>query len=326
MSEANASTTNTASATEAMPSLDERIDSVFGPSDPAGEGGSPPPPASDAASPAGSEASDPLAQARAERRAKLAELNAKSRAQVDAKTAVREAEQLRKQLADAEARTKAYESYVDPSKLTKEQFFDLAAQNPNLTAQELGSWLREQMADPSQAAVRAARSAVDPEIARLQAKLDETSKKLESFVEQQQTVQQRAAEDSAHQQLAAFTAENAATSPYAASFLQAYGPEEFRKVVEAVLPNVVGGGAQAVLDDVEDLLLSRHKQLTAWNPGASPANQRPQATIPRTNHAAAQAPTHVTNTLAQQRSSVVDEAAELAKMSLEERAAIAFGF
>lgn len=317
MSEATAPTTEA----PALPSLDERLDSVFGPSEPAGEDGQPPPPAEGQASPAASVEPDALAKARADRKAKLAELNAKSRSAVDAKAAMKENEILRRKLAETEERTKAYATYVDPTKLTKEQFFALAQQNPELSPQDLGNWLREQMADPTAAAARAAKTAVDPQIAKLQEALDAANAKIDGFMQKQQTAAEQAQERAALEQFAGFTAQNAATSPLAARFLEQHGVEEFHALTmgaaDALPPNA---GPQALLDEIEDRLTELGKIYAA-----GPANQqRMQATTPRPNHAAAQAPTHVTNSLAQQRSGVVDGSAQLAKLSLIERANLAF--
>lgn len=317
MSEATAPTTE---ATP-LPSLDERLDSVFGPADAADEVGQPSPPPEGQASPAASAEPDALAKARAERRAKLAELNAKSRSAVDAKAALRENEMLRRKLAETEERSKAYATYVDPKKLSKEQFFALASQNPELSPQELGNWLREQMADPSAIATSAAKRAVDPEIAALKQANEELRKELTGFIAKQQTVAEQAQERVALEQFAGFAHQNAQTSPLAARFLEHHGIEEFHALTmgaaEALPPNA---GPQALLDEIEDRLTELGK-IYAAGPAA---NQRPQATTPRPNPAAAQAPTHVTNSLAQQRSGVVDGSAQLAKLSLIERANLAF--
>lgn len=324
MSEVAATTQQTTPAAPADlgGTVEERANALFNTSDPAGEAGSPESPLSnDTGSPAGSEALDPLAKARADRKAKLGELNAKTRAAVDAKNAQREAEQLRVRLAEAEAKTKAYETYVDPTQLTKEQFFDLAKSNPNISPQELGVWLREQAEDPQAAAARAAQTAIDPKLAKLQADLEAANAKIDGFLTKQQTAAEQVAEQQAAHQFASFAQENAATSPLAARFLEQRGLQEFYDLtmgaVEALPPNA---GRQALLDEIEDRLTDVGRLYMA----APASPQRPQANIPRTNPAAAQAPTHVTNQLAQQRSRVVDEEAALENMSLEERAAILF--
>lgn len=265
-------------------------------------------------------APDQLAQDRAARRAKaLEELNAKTRNAVDSKAAQREAEQLRRQL---QAERDRAANLVDVSGLTPTQILELG-QRAGHAPKTMAEALAAAAGNPEILAAHAARRAVDPELAALKQSNEALKAQLEGYIQQQNTQSEQQAEDSAHGQLAAFTTQNAPTSPYAASFLKAYGPEEYRKVVEHVMPNVVGGGPQGVLDEVEDFLLARHKALGVWSP-AQAAPQRTQANPPRIPGPATQAPTHVTNSLAQQRSSVVDEEAALQDLPYEERASVIF--
>jgi hypothetical protein len=305
-----------------VPSLEERSAAAFGLSESAGDAGAPSDSPADAASPAVLAEPDAAAKARADRRAALDELKAKERQKVDAMAAIRERDELRKQLNEERERAKAYATHVDPSKLTKDQFFALAEKNPELTPQELGEWLRERMANPEAAAANAAKRAVDPEIAQLKQLVEQQQAAINSFMQSQQTAQEQAVERQAFEQFNAFTLENAATSPYSARFLERHGPEQFYRLVRSAAQAVPEhAGPQAILDEIEENLTQLGSIYQAA-PAAAP--QRRQANLSPTNQAAAKAPTHVTNTLAQQRSSVVDEDTDWAALTFEERSARLF--
>lgn len=297
-------------------SLDERSAAAFGSAESAVGDESTPPEASAAVS------ADPEAAAkRAERRAALARLEQSERERVDVKAALRERDELRAKLREAEERSKQYERYVDPSKLTKEQFFALAHERPDLDPRELGEWIRERMANPDLAAAQAARKAVDPELAALRKQNEELLARVESFAQSQERAASERAEREAADQFFAFTKENAGASPFAARFLERHGPEEYVKLAtraaEMVPPHA---GPQAVLDEIEEQLAA----LSGLYQAETASPQRRQAP-PHTAPAAAQAPTHVSNTLAQQRSSVVNEDEEWARLPFEERSARVFG-
>lgn len=328
MSEANQASTATTtpeangSGVTVVPSIEERAAAAFGLSESAGEAGASSAAPAGAVSPAGSVEPDAVAKARQDRRAALDKLRAEERAKVDAMAAIRERDDLRRQLQEERDRAKAYATHVDPSKLTKEQFFELAEKNPGLSPQDLGEWLRERMANPEQVAATAARKAIDPELAELKKLVAEQKATIDGFMQSQQQAHHDAVERQASEQFYAFTHENAASAPTAARFLEKFGAKEFHplalRAVQALPP---GCGPQAVLDEIEEQL----SQLGAIYPAQPVANQqRRQASPLTTNTAAAQAPTHVTNSLAQQRSSVVDEDKDWASLSFEERSARVF--
>lgn len=300
-------------------SLEQRSAAAFGMPDPAGEVGAATP--ADPASPVGSVTPDAAAQARAERRAALEKLKTEERGRVDAMSAIRERDELRKQLSEERERSKAFATYVDPSKLTKEQFFGLAEKNPELTPQELGEWLRERMANPEAAAANAATRAIDPKLTAMEKRLAEQQAVIDDFMKAQTSAKEDAVEREAAEQFYSFTRENAATSPYAARFLEKHGAEEFYKLAQRAAQDVPPhGGAQAILDEIEE-------NLSAFGAiySAQPAEpQRRQASPTSPNPAAAQAPTTVSNTLAQQRTSVVDEDGDWAALPFEERSARLF--
>lgn len=263
---------------------------------------------------------DAAAKARAARREALAQAQQRERERVDATTAMRERDELRRKLTEAEEKTKAYATYIDPKQLTKEKFFALAEQNPELTPQELGEWLRERMANPEAAAAKAARTAIDPELAALRKQVADQAAALEAFQQAQQQTAAQAEEQQAAAQFFAFTQQNAASAPLAHRFLEAHGHDEFLKLALSAAQYVPEhAGPQAILDEVEERLTALVSPYTTASPQRTPAT-------PSSPHLApAKAPTNVSNTLAQQRSSVVDESADFARLSLEERASRLFG-
>lgn len=302
-------------------SFEERSAALFGTSETAGEPGASSVAPADAASPAASVEPDAVTKARQERRAQLEKLRAEERAKVDSMSAIRERDELRRQLQEERERAKAYATHIDPTKLTKDQFFELASKNPDLSPQELGEWLRERMANPEAAAAQAAKRAVDPELAQLKRLVEEQKAQIDSFMQTQQQSHAEAVERQAAEQFYAFTRENAAIAPTSASFLENFGPDEFYKLAhraaQVVPPHA---GPQAILDEIEENLSRLAKVYTAPSAGQQ---QRRQAPLTPSS-AAAQAPTHVTNSLAQQRSSVVDEDKDWASLSFEERSARVF--
>lgn len=279
------------------------------------------------AAPAAEKTPEQLAAERKARRdATLADLKAKTREGVDAKSARSEAESLRRQL-ERERQERA--GLIDPRGLTPLQILELGQQAGHTPAQ-IAEALKAARENPELAAAHAARKVVDPEIQQLRQQLYQERQERERFEQQYRTAQERAEEDAAHQTMVSFASENAATAPYSSSFIKAHGAGKFRKAVEHVLSEgmVVGAGSQAVLDAVEDFLIEEYRTtqqgLSAWTPTAAAATQRTQANNPRSLGTATQAPTHVTQSLAQQRSSVVDEEAALQDLPYAERAAAVF--
>lgn len=324
MPEAIAATTQTTNEAPAELSgtVEERADAIFGP-DVIDDGSDGDEVSADAAAAAPAPApaveppvEDANAKARAERRAKLAELNAKTRANVDSRAAQREAEQLRQQLAEANARAA---QLVDPTALDPLKIIELG-QRSGHSPQAIAEALKKAMGSPELAAAHAAKQAVDPVVAKLQSDLSAALRRIDSFEQSQQTARAQAEEDAAHQSFAAYTQQNVSTSPLAARFLEQHGPAEFRRLTEGATQDLPPGvGAQAVLDEIEDRLTALGKIYAA-----PAAPQRTQANPTRPLGTATQAPTHVTNSLAQTRSSVVDEEAALQDMPYEERASYIF--
>lgn len=304
-----------------LPSLEERSAALFGPdtsSEPADDTAGTAPPA---ASPASAADSGDAAAARAARREAIAKLAEQERSSVDAKALKREHSELQQRLASAEKRAEEAERMasqrIDMTGLTEDQFFE-HARNAKVTPQRLGEWLREQMANPELAAARAATSAVDPKIAALEKRIAEQQEQLQGFLAGQQSAHEEAEEEHAFHSFSNYTVNNAATSPHTAAFLREFGSEDFRKLATSAAARVPpNAGPQAVLDEIEENL-SRLARVYA----ASPAAAKPS--IPQHTRGAAQPMTTVSNSLAQQRASVVDEDADWASLPFEERSARLF--
>jgi hypothetical protein len=326
-------TTTTTAETDLSGTVEQRADALFGPTiyddgdETEADGSATEETAAAPAAPAAKTPEQLAAERKARRDADLAALKAKTRDGVDSKTAMRRAEELERQLQTERAERSAL---VDPRKLTPLQLLELG-QIAGHTPQSIAEALKAARDNPEYAAQNAARKVVDPELAALRQQNQALESKVETFLQRQQRQEAEAAEQAAYGQLADFTSQNAATAPYTASFIKTAGADKFRKTVEHVLEQglVVGGGPQAVVDAVEDFLIAEHsalrQQLDAWNPTAAAGPQRTQANQPRSLGTATQAPTHVTNSLAQQRSSVVNEEADLEAMPYQERASFIFG-
>jgi hypothetical protein len=266
-------------------------------------------------------ASGDVDAARRERLAKLAELRKAETASVDAKAQKKQHEELQQRLAAAEkAREEAErmaQQRIDVSSLDERGFFEAAAK-ARVTPQRLAEWLKEQQANPELAASRAVETAIGPKLSPLEQRLAETEARLQTFLDAQQSERMQAEEDAAFHHIAQFTSANSVTSPRSAAFLQKFGPNEFRKLATSAAASVPpGAGPQAILDNIEENLAAL---AVIYAPQGAPA----KTSIPQPNPAAAKAMTTVSNTLAQQRASVVDEDAEWASLPFEERSARLF--
>ena len=311
-------------------SFEERSQSVFGrttndapvaPSDPADEASSLQSPQ---ASPAGSEG-EALAAERAARRAKLDELKAGERERVDAQARHRAGEQAQRRAEAAERERdelrQRLNGYVDPATLSDPAKFFEYAQTHVKDPKKLGEWLRKQSENPELIAAEYAQKAVDPRIQALEQRLAQQDEAMQRMAHDREARERHAAEESAAHDFASFTEQQAATSPLSTRFLHEYGHDEFKTLAKGIvgqLPN--GAGYQDLLDAIEDQLapLSRMFSPAQGNP------QQSRAHLP-SNHAAAKAPTTVSNMLAQGRASVVDEERDWASLPFEERSRRAFG-
>lgn len=254
------------------------------------------------------------ADAAEERRARLAALKERERASVDAKQRQHEADQIRARLEEAERRARENEeklrSRIAPEELDEAKFFELAEQL-KVPPTKLADWLRERMANPEAAAAQAARAVVDPKVSALEKKLAEQEQVIQRFLADQQRQRAEAEEQAAAQEFFEFTAQNATSAPYASSFLKTRPQEFYKLALSAARRLPEGAGAQAILDQVEE-------DLTLLAPifGSQPSNAKHN---PPPSPAAAKAITTVSNALAQERASVVDDSVDLASLSFEDR-------
>lgn len=265
------------------------------------------------ASPAASDDAAARAQARRER---LAAMAARERQHVDQRARLAAADRLERELAAERQRAAELEkranTYIDPSKLDAATFFQLAEQSKVEPAQ-LGEWLRNAMANPERVAVSSARKAIDPELEAIRRENAEIKNELQSYITAQRRAEERAEE--ARMEQAFVQAVTPDVAPTAHVFLAKFGPEEFLKVARSAgrtLPE--GAGQQALIDTIEEHL---EQFASAFLP-AQPVSKAPASPSPV--RAAAKANTTVSNAMAQQRASVVDED-DFADLSYDERLA-----
>lgn len=278
-------------------------------------------PPADPASPAGSADTAPATSAAEDRKRRLAELSEAESKKIAKKQRQAEADKLAKELAETRQRAEAAEaraaSLVDPDSLDEAAFFRLAHAK-GIGPEKLGAWIREAMTNPERiaeaTAQEAARKVVDPKLSELEKRLMKAEQELEAERNNRTLAEQRAIELQAAQEFESFTKNNAGTSPYAARYLAKRGSDAFYALATHAAQNVPeGSGWQAVLDHIEESL-SGFADIYGTDPSNASA-----AKPPITKTAAAKANT-VSNALAQNRASVVEET-DWADLPLEERVA-----
>lgn len=315
---ANPSATPQPNGSGVIPSLEDRMAALTtaATSESAAEGAEvgsgTPSPASPAPSPAVSDA----AKAAEERRARLDALKTRERASVDAKTRQHEADQIRARLEAADRERAALQEQlkgrIAPDELDEAKFFQLAEQL-KVPPAKLADWLRERMANPEAAAAQAARAVVDPKMTALERKIAEQEQTIQRFLADQAKQREDAEEQAAAREFFDFTSQNASSAPYASAFLKARPNEFYRLALSAARQLPAGAGPQAILDQVEENL-----SLLAPVFGTTSTPSNGKHALPP-HPAAAKAPTTVSNALAQERASVVDDSVDLASLSFEDR-------
>jgi hypothetical protein len=278
--------------------------------------------APDAPAPAAPAAAPPLAEdaARKERRARLEALSRETREAVDRKERQTASEKLARDLAAAQARAAEAEKRAaaaldravlkDPIKVMR------LMEAEGIHADKVAEAIRESITNPDVVASRAAREAVSPEI---QAMRDEIAASREQVKQLLATVAQRdaAAEEQRHTEaFVQHAAASATRAPLAAALLK-HDRAEFLQIAEIASRRVhEGAGADALLDALEDVLDSDVRQVAQKYAAIYGTAQPSPAT--QTRRGAVQ-PNTVSNSLAQERGSLVEEE-DLAKLPLEERA------
>lgn len=265
----------------------------------------PEPAAEEAPAPPAAAAADSDAASRAaERRARLAAMQETLRKQVDSKRRQNEAHDYARNYEEAQRRAQELEAAaakrIDPASLDEAGFFKLANQL-NISPQRLGEWIRDATLNPEQAAAAAAKQALDPRIAAAEERAAKAEALVQEFIAEQQRAQ--AAHYEAQQRAAFVQSIAAEEAPHAAKFIASFGADEFLKIADSAsrgLPD--NAGRQALLDVIEENL-ERLAQVFMPTSSAPSSNGKQ---LPHVQPAAAKATT-VSNSVAQERASVVED-------------------
>lgn len=267
--------------------------------------------------------SDPEAtKRREERRARLAEVAARTREGVDRKERLSAQEKLAREHAAAVARAEKAEALA-AARLDVENFDEAAlfalAEKKKIDPARLANWIRDSISNPERlaeaAALKATQAAYDPKLAAIEAENAALKARLDAFEATQQSA--RAAAEEAHhtQVFLGHVKGQAARAPMAVKLLEASSEEfiEIANTAAGLIPD--GAGADALLDKIEDLLDSEGRRIyqTYASLYGNPATSR--ASTP----SGAAKPNTVSNSLAGERAAVVEEE-DFAKLPLEERA------
>lgn len=253
-------------------------------------------------------------KAREARKARLAQLKAEERARVDARAKFAERDQLARQLAEAQERAKRLEEErakaIDPDKLDEAAFFELAAR-AGVSPEKLAQFLSSQVEDPARLAAQRAQQALDPRIAAAEERVRRAEEQVQQFIAAQQQREAQAREAQLRQEFVASVKPEAA--PRAAAFIGKFGQDEFLKIADAAADSLpAGASTQDLIDEIEDKLGELASVFGVQTPPAASAR------TPSLPNGAAK-PTTVSNSLAQDRATVVDDD-DFASLPIEERA------
>lgn len=278
------------------------------------------------ATPVASAADSDSEKRRAERKARLDAVAAQNRESVERKERQAAQERIQREHAEAVARAEAAEKraagLVDISALDEASFLRLAEQK-GIDGAKLGAWMRDAMTNPERvaeaAALKATQAEYDPKLSAIQAENAALKARLDAF-EAQQAASRQAAEDAHHTNLFLGHVEKSAERAPLAVKLLAHDRDEFIEIANIAASRIpAGAGAEALMDKIEDILdsdvraVSQKYAAIYGSPAATP--QAPSRASAPT--AAAKANT-VSNSLAQERASVVEEE-DWAKLPLAER-------
>lgn len=209
---------------------------------------------------------------------------------------------------------------VDVDNLDEAAFFRLAEQK-NIQPQRLGEWIRNAMTNPERvaeaAALSATRSTYDPKLAALEAQIAELRAQNQSFLDRHNEAQAAVQEREQTHAFLGMVSQSADRAPLAARLLAA-DQNEFMQIAELAARNVPGQGPQALLDAVEEMLDQDGRQVAQTY--AALYGFTSQAQAPKTQNRAAAMANTVSNSLAQERASLVEEE-DYARLPIEERAA-----
>ncbi len=274
-----------------------------------------------AAAPVASPADSAVEAARADRRKRLDALKLQERAAVDHKE--------RQAYADKQA-ARAQEAEDRIASLTGSTFDRAVLKDPlkvmrlmeaeGISADKVAEAIRESLSNPDIAASRAAREAVSPELAEARALIARQNARLDALENERAQERATVTERQHTERFIGHVEAQATRAPLAAALLK-HDRAEFLEMAQLASERVPpGAGADALLDAVEDILDTdvrgvANKYMAIYGQQTSPTSR---ATQPRTG---AVQPTTVSNSLAQERGSLVDEE-DFARLSLNERARI----
>ncbi len=291
------------------------------PSQPAGEedeGGESRPAAAPpaVASPADSDA----AARRAERRKRLDEVTARERQAVDHKERLAAVEKQTARAKEAEDKLAAMTQGTFDRAVAKDPLAMMKLmEDAGVDAGMVADAIQKSISDPSYAASRAAREAVSPEITELRTQLKAQNDQIAALLDRdaKTTAAQRRHQD--EEAFANHVGASAAQTPLSAALLK-HDRAEFLLMADMASDDLPeGAGPRALADALEDLLDTKVRAVankySAIYGSPSPTSQamkpRPGAVQPNT----------VSNSLVQERGSLVDED-DFAKLTVEERAKI----
>lgn len=272
--------------------------------------------------PATTSAADSTDEARrAERRARLDALKATERQSVDRKERQSANDKLQRDFAAAQARAEQAEARAaagidrsilkDPLKVIK------LLEDAGIPADQVANAIRESITNPEITATRAAREAISPELAAMRQAMEAQQAQIADLLAQQSAASAHATEQRDTEDFLGFAGAAKDTHKLSASLL-AHDRNEFLALANIAAAGVpAGAGRAALLDRLEDMLdgdvrqvAQKYAAIYGPTPAPSPATQ------PRSG---AVQPTTVSNSLAQGRSTLVEEE-DFARLPIEERA------
>jgi hypothetical protein len=267
------------------------------------------------ASPADSDA----AARREERRKRLDAFKLQERQSVDHKERVAFAEKEAARARAAEERLAAMSTSTFDRAVLKDPVAVMRLmEDAGVNADEVAKAISASLSDPSISASRAAREALSPELAEARSLIARQEARL-AALEGERAKERESAAEARHQEMfVSHVTAQSARAPLAAALLR-HDRAEFMMMAQMASERVpAGAGADALLDAVEDILDTdvrsvAQKYQAIYGPSATPTSQatqpRPGAVQPRT----------VSNSLASERGSIVDEE-DWAHLPLNERA------
>ena len=196
---------------------------------------------------------------------------------------------------------------------TPEGLMSLAEEH-GIAPEAFGEVLRNALANPDAVLTRRAKEMMSTVEIAAQKRIDALEARINGYEQQAQQAQSVAHESAVANAMVSFAVEHATQAPLASAWLRERGQDEFLALANGLSDRLPPGvGAQGVLDTVEDYLQGIARTLTgstsARTPPASGRRPPPATTSP-------------SNRAATDREAAIDEGAEWAKLTVEERGAV----